>query len=170
MLGRRREEIEELWTRVWPQTTRDRFDKILPRHARRRGFRFVAAVEGDKLVGLAYGYIGGPGEWWHDTVAASMTNEQRARWLAPGHFEFVELMVDPSYRRRGIARALHDELLRDRRGRVVLSTQTDNEEALGLYRRLDWEVVVPEIDLGGGDRMYCVLGRDFSPKMAGNDL
>lgn len=159
VLGRRRVEIEALWRRVWPTTTRERLDEILPRHAERHGFRCVAAVEDGTLAGIAYGYRGGPGEWWYDRVAAALTREERARWLAPGHFELVELMVDAAQRRRGIGRALHDTLLRGHRGPVVLSTQTDNDEALALYRRLAYEVVVPELDLGGGDRTYCVLGR-----------
>ena len=159
VLGSRRADVEALWLRVWPATTRERLDEILPRHARRNGFRWVGAVDDGTVVGMAYGYLGGPGEWWHDRVAEAMTDEQRARWLAPGHFELVELMVDPEHRRRGIGRALYDELLRDYRGAVVLSTQTDNEEALALYRSLGFVIIVPEIDLGGGDRMYCILGR-----------
>ena len=163
MLGPRRDEIARLWRRVWPTTTRARVDEILPRHAARRGFRFVAALDADALAGIAYGYLGGPGEWWHDRVSAAMTGEQRERWLPPGHFELVELMVDPARRRRGLGRALHDEVLRQHRGPVVLSTQTDNEEALALYGSLSYDVVVPELDLGGGDRVYCVLGRSTAP-------
>jgi ribosomal protein S18 acetylase RimI-like enzyme len=90
-----------------------------------------------------------------------MPEPQRRRWLAPGNFELVELMVDPVHRRRGIGRALHDELLREHGGAVVLSTQTDNVEAIALYRSLGYEIVVPEIDLGGGERMYCVLGLEL---------
>ena len=160
VLGSRRADVEALWLRVWPATTRARLEEILPRHARRSGFRAVGAIDDGALVGMAYGYLGGAGEWWHDHVSAAMTDEQRGRWLARGHFELVELMVDPDHRRRGIGRTLHDELLREHRGPVVLSTQTDNDEALALYRSLGYEIVVPEIDLGGGDRIYCILGRD----------
>ena len=164
VLGARREQIEALWTRVWPTTARERFDEVLPRHAGRRGFRFVAALDDGALVGFAYGYLGGAGEWWHDRVSAAMTAEQRQRWLRRGHFELVELMVDPAHRRRGLGRALHDDLLRAHVGPAVLSTQVDNVEALSLYRSLGWRVVVPEIDLGGGSRMYCVLGKDVAPE------
>ena len=161
VLGANRDEIEALWRRVWPTANRERLEELLPRHVARSGFRFVAAADGTRLVGVAYGYLGRAGEWWHDNVARAMTDGERERWLRPGHFEFVELMVDPAHRRRGIGRALHDELLRAHRGAVVLSTQTDNDEALALYRSLGYEIVVPEVDLGGGDRMYCVLGREI---------
>ena len=164
VLGARREQIEALWARVWPGTTRERFDEILPRHAGRRGFRFVAALEDGELVGFAYGYLGDAGQWWHDRVAAAMTPAQRERWLRPGHFEFVELMVDPARRRRGLGGALHGELLHVHDGPAVLSTQVDNEEALALYHSRGWQVVVTEVDLGGGERMYCVLGNDLRPQ------
>ena len=160
VLGPARSEIQALWLRVWPQTPPERFDEILPRHASRRGFRFVAARDDGELAGMAYGYLGGPGQWWHDRVAAAMTEAQRRTWLRAGHFEVVELMVDRARRRRGLGRALHDHLLGDHVGPAVLSTQVDNTEALALYRALGWQVVVPEIDLGGGDRAYCVLAVD----------
>jgi ribosomal protein S18 acetylase RimI-like enzyme len=155
----RRWEIAE----IWPAASRDRVDDILPRHAAREGFRFRAAEEGGKLVGFSYGYLGGPGQWWHDLVVAEVTAEQEAYWLAPGHFEFVELHVRPEYRRRGIGGTLHDELLRDLDSRTaVLSTQTDNEPALALYEARGWQVVVPEMRFSPGGVPYSILGLDLS--------
>ena len=106
VLGVARDEIEELWRRVFPETTDERFAKILPRHARRRGFVFLAArTAGRRLAGFAYGYQGAPGEWWHDQVAAAMTDEQRRQWLPEGHFEFVELIVAPELEGQGMEAA-----------------------------------------------------------------
>jgi predicted GNAT superfamily acetyltransferase len=73
VLGTARAAIEALWLEVWPTATPERLDEIFPRHAARNGFRMITAHEGDRLVGLAYGYVGGPGEWWHDRVSAAMT-------------------------------------------------------------------------------------------------
>jgi ribosomal protein S18 acetylase RimI-like enzyme len=157
--GTERAAIEDLWVEVWPATRRDRFDEILPRHADRPGFRAVIAREGDRLLGLAYGYLGRPGQWWYDRVAAAMTAEQRAEWLAPGHFELAELMVSPRARRRGLGAALHDAVLDGLSGpTAVLSTQPDNEPALALYRGRGWEVVVESIDLAAPIR-YLVMGK-----------
>ena len=68
------------------------------RHAARDAFTFVAAVDaGGRIVGFAYRYCGGPGQWWHDAVHAAMRPAQRKRWLRPGHVELAELHVAPAW-------------------------------------------------------------------------
>jgi hypothetical protein len=77
---------------VWPNASGERLDVIVPRHLERDGFRFVAEQdEPGRLAGIAYGYEGAAGQWWHDLVSAAMDEATRTRWLLPGHFEFVEL-------------------------------------------------------------------------------
>jgi ribosomal protein S18 acetylase RimI-like enzyme len=148
---------------IWPAASRDRVDDILPRHAAREGFRFRAAEEDGRMIGFSYGYLGDTGQWWHDLVAAEMTDEQEVRWMAPGHFEFVELHVRPDHRRRGLGGELHDELLRGLDSRTaVLSTQTDNGPALALYRGRGWRVVVPEMRFSPGGVPYSILGLDVA--------
>jgi ribosomal protein S18 acetylase RimI-like enzyme len=159
VLGPARAAIEALWLEVWPATTHERLDEIFPRHATREGFRMVTAREGDRLVGLAYGYLGGPGEWWHDRVAAAMTDEQRDEWLPPGHFELAELMVSPAERRRGLGGQLHDAVLAGLRApTAVLSTQVHNDPALALYGRRGWEVLLEAVDLAA-PVPYVVMGK-----------
>ena len=158
-----RAEIEDLWQQVFPGTSAERFEEILPRHVQRRGFRFLSArtAEGD-LAGFAYGYEGGPGEWWHDHVEAAMDERQRAQWLVPGHFELVELQVRPDLQGRGIGRALHDALLDGLRSpTAVLSTEVDNERARRVYDRLGWETILEEIDFGSGFQPFTVLGKSL---------
>ena len=91
-----------------------------------------------------------------------MDETQRARWLAPDHFEYVELHVRADQRRRGLGGRLHDELLarQSRSPTAVLSTQTDNEPALALYHGRGWRIVVPELDFGSG-RLFSILARDL---------
>jgi ribosomal protein S18 acetylase RimI-like enzyme len=161
VLGAHRAEIEALWRRVFPGTSEERFDEILPRHARRAAFGFVAARADDgALAGFAYGYEGGPGEWWHDLVAAALTAKQLAHWLAPGHFEFVELQVAPELEGRGIGGRLHDALLARARGpTAVLSTEVSNERARGFYARRGWQLLLDEIVFGEGYPPFVVLGK-----------
>jgi ribosomal protein S18 acetylase RimI-like enzyme len=154
-----RAEVAEVWTGV----SSARLGEILERHAARDGFTFLALREDGRLVGFTYGYRGGPGEWWHDLVSAAMDDGQRARWLAPGHFEYVELHVRPDRQGQGHGGRLHDALLARQTGSptAVLSTQVDNERALGLYRGRGWQIVVPELDFGSG-RLFSILGRDLT--------
>jgi ribosomal protein S18 acetylase RimI-like enzyme len=161
VLGPHRAEIEALWRRVFPDTTDERFEEILPRHARRTTFTFVAARADDgSLAGFAYGYEGGPGEWWHDLVAGAMSPEQRDDWLAPGHFEFVELQVAPQLEGLGIGGALHDALLAEAEGTTaVLSTEVSNERARGFYARRGWRTLIGEIAFGGDYPPFVVLGK-----------
>jgi ribosomal protein S18 acetylase RimI-like enzyme len=159
VLGPARPEIEALWVEVWPTATPERLDEIFPRHAVRAGFRMITAREGNRLVGLAYGYLGGPGEWWHDRVSAAMTPQQRAEWLLPGHFELAELMVSPRERRRGLGGTLHDAVLAGLEApTAVLSTQHDNEAALALYSRRGWELLLEAVDLAA-PTPYVVMGK-----------
>jgi ribosomal protein S18 acetylase RimI-like enzyme len=163
VLGRHRHEVEELWRLVFPATTDERFAEILPRHTRRRGFRFLAArEEGGRLAGFAYGYLGGPGEWWHDRVTAALGPDRSERWLPPGHFEFVELGVRPDLQRRGLGRRLHDDMLAAVDApTAVLSTEQDNAPALALYRGCGWQVILDEIEFGPDHPLFLVLGRDL---------
>jgi ribosomal protein S18 acetylase RimI-like enzyme len=147
---------------IWPDASRARIDEILPRHVTRDGFRFFGAFAEERLVGFVYGYHGAPGQWWHDRVAAALGLEGTERWLPPGHFEFTELHVRAEFRRRGIGGSLHDRVLDGVDSpTAVLSTQTDNEPALALYRARGWRVIVPFLDFGSG-RPFLIMGIDLS--------
>ena len=148
---------------VWPNASGERLDEIVPRHLERDGFRFVAEHdEAGRLAGIAYGYEGAAGQWWHDLVSAAMDEAARTRWLRPGHFEFVELAVRPDLRRRGLGGRLHDALLGGLEApTAVLSTEVDNVAAIALYCGCGWEVVVPELDFGPDFPPFLVMGREL---------
>jgi ribosomal protein S18 acetylase RimI-like enzyme len=109
-------------------------------HCARRGFRLDAAVDGDAVLGFAYGYLGDRGQLWPDRVALALGEEEAAGWLG-GHFEFVELGVVGSHRRLGLGAALHDALMTDPPSdRALLSTDDDPESpAVQLYRSRGWQ-------------------------------
>lgn len=116
-------------------------DEQLPRHAQRVGFRLVLARTATGLVvGFAYGYTGGPGQWWTERIKERIPAELAAMWL-DGHFEFVELGVAPEAQRYGIGGALHDTLLDGLpHDRALLTTWMDDTlPARRLYRRKGWQ-------------------------------
>lgn len=79
--------------------------------------RFVAAFDGERPVGFAFGY------------------ELPRRHGGRSMFFVYELGVDEPYRRRGIGRRLMEELLTGHEESFVL-TEPDNEAANALYASL----------------------------------
>jgi len=130
-----------------PPEAAERFrTEQLPHHADRAGFRCVIARIDDWVVGFAYGYTGDFGQWWTDWVASRVPVEVVAEWLG-GHFEFVEMAVDPSAQGRGIGQALHNRLLAGLpHRRAMLTTYCDDRAAPRLYRRSGWRLLMAGLD------------------------
>jgi len=126
--------------------------EMLPKHSARDDFKLVAAEQGGRVVGFAYGFTGRRGQWWADRVADAVGPDLAAEWIG-GHFEVVELAVLPDAQRQGIGTALMQELMRDLpNARALLTTYADDRPAPRLYRRLGWRLLVP--DLGWGSALY----------------
>jgi ribosomal protein S18 acetylase RimI-like enzyme len=124
----------------------------LPTHAARDDFKLVSASVDGRIVGFAYGFTGWPGQWWPDRIAAAISPELAAEWIG-GHFEVVELAVLPEAREQGLGTALMETLMSDLpHRRALLATYADDRAAPRLYRRLGWQVLVP--DLGWGSALY----------------
>ena len=138
------------------------FVERLPRHAAREGFRCAVARDGDRLLGFAYGYVGAPGQWWHDQVRAALSPSMAERWL-DGAFEFTELAVLPSAQARGIGGRLHDLLLsRTPSPTAVTTTLREGNPAVRFYRRRGWETLVDDFRFPGGPAPWLILGCDLS--------
>jgi GNAT superfamily N-acetyltransferase len=140
----------------------------LPAHARRAGFRLVAASEAPddptaEVLGFAYGYTGERGQWWSDRVSRLAPADVVDTWLG-GHFEVVEVAVLPAAQGRGLGGRLHDALLDGLpHERAMLTTYRVDRPAPRLYRRKGWRVLVPDLDaenaLYGVDRRQQVQSR-----------
>ena len=79
-----------------PGTARQRRTLWLD-HMRRPGWAAVGWLDSaDVLVGIAYGYTGGPGQWWFEEVRRGLRNAgpQEQHWLQ-SYFELPELHVRP---------------------------------------------------------------------------
>lgn len=131
---------------------------IVTAHLDRDGLRAVAAHEQGELVGVAYGYLGRPGQWWHDQVRAAMGEDAARDWL-DGAFEVCELHVRPGHQGRGLGAALLTDLL-DGTGAptAVLSTPDEETRARGFYRARGWTDLVRRLHFPGDPRAFAVLG------------
>ena len=149
---------------------------IMEQHARYRGFRALAVADGangpdgrpgwpgrpGQIIAFSYGFSGGPGQWWHDVVAAALTATTgpavASAWLADS-LEIAEVHVHPDFHRRGIGRSLVLGLADGRRERTaVLSTQDANSPARRLYRGLGFTDLLTGYSFPGSPVPYAVMG------------
>ncbi len=118
-----------------------RFLERLAGYTRRDGFELVLAYHHNQPVGLAFGQpLPANTRWWNGLrtpVPAGLTTENGTRTFA-----LNELMVHPDWQRRGIARALHDELLTHRpEQRATLLVRADNTPARTAYHHWGWQPI-----------------------------
>ena len=136
---------------------------ILAGHLERDGLLAVAATgPGGRLEGIAYGYLGAPGQWWHDQVRTALVSAAGPQvaedWLR-GAFEVCELHVRPGSQRSGLGRQLLDRLLARTPAPAALLTTPDAEtRARGFYRAGGWVDLVRHMRFPGDPRAFAVLG------------
>lgn len=131
------------------------------RHAGYPGARALGAFDPDPagaLVGFAYGYLGRPGQWWHDSVLPWLERTGTEDWLADS-FELAELHVLPGYQKQRIGTTLLTRLLTGVRApRVVLSALDLDTPARRLYRRLGFAELVTGVLFPGYSTPYVIMG------------
>lgn len=155
------DDILEVYAEAMQATRADASGRrsVLVSHLSRRGLRAMAALDGSRLVGVAYGYLGGPGQWWHDQVQAAMSVEAAQEWLADA-FEVCELHVRPAQQGSGVGKRLLDQLLDGADAKTaVLSTPDHETRARAFYRAGGWEDLVRDLHFPGDPRSFAVLGR-----------
>jgi GNAT superfamily N-acetyltransferase len=134
---------------------------VLTGHLDRAGLRAVAALDGpdrQRLVGIGYGYLGAPGQWWHDQVRVALTAEQARTWLADA-FEVCELHVLPELHGTGVGREVLRQLLAGTSARTAVLTTPDQEtRARRFYREGGWVDLVRALHFPGDPRSFAVLG------------
>lgn len=142
---------------VRPEAARSRRG-ILTSHLDTPGLRAVAALDGPRLVGVGYGYLGAPGQWWHDQVRAALSPAVAVDWL-DGSFEVCELHVRPFYQGAGLGRQLLSGLLAGVGTRTAVLTTPDREtRARRFYRAGGWVDLVRDLHFPGDARAFAVLG------------
>lgn len=115
------EEFELFATRWWPK------------QSAQPGFQLVVATLGGEPVGCTYGHrLPTDTTWWKGAVEPLpevLTEEHEGRTAA-----IIEMMVRSTYRRCGVAAAMH-EAFRDSRDeeRITLTVRPDNDPARRAY-------------------------------------
>jgi len=150
-----------------PSTARQRRALWLD-HVRRPGWRAVGWVDAaDRLLGVAYGYTGGPGQWWFEEVRRGLRARggETESWLGD-YFELTELHVRPDAQGGGLGEGLLRALLAGTdRSHVLLSTPEYGTQPPGrawqLYRRTGFRDVLREHRFTGDSRPFAVLGREL---------
>jgi len=134
---------------------------VLAAHLDREGLVAVAALDEQRLVGIAYGYQGAPGQWWHDHVRAAMGPRLAKEWLRDA-FEVCELHVRPAFQQQGVGRDLLVQLLgRTRALTAVLTTPDAETRARTFYRDGGWQDLVRDLRFPGDPRSFAVLGLEL---------
>jgi GNAT superfamily N-acetyltransferase len=143
---------------------------ILATHLERDGLAAVGAVDDDgRLVGIAYGYCGAPGQWWHDQVRAALDEDTARRWL-DGSFEVCEFHVRPDHQGTGLGRALMAGLLARTDARTAVLTTPDlDTRARRFYATAGWVDLVRELRFPGDPRTFAVLALSLTPGQLASD-
>ena len=118
-----------------------RFAERFAGHSERPGFRLITGEVDGELVGYTYGGpLPGRTKWWQGLrgeIAPDLLTEDGRRTFA-----LNEIMVKEAWRRRGIARSLHDVLLADRpEQRATLLVDPGNTPARTAYFSWGWELL-----------------------------
>jgi ribosomal protein S18 acetylase RimI-like enzyme len=115
-----------------------------------------------QIVGFAYGFHGGGGQWWHDLVSrttASVLGTRAANDWFGDSLEIAEVHVLPSYQGRGTGLAMMLRLTAGRPERAaVLSTMDANTRARRLYRGLGFTDLLTGFTFPGTGLPYAIMG------------
>ncbi|MCU1689162.1 MAG: GCN5-related N-acetyltransferase [Jatrophihabitantaceae bacterium] len=127
-------------------------------HSRYPDFECRVSLDGNAVVGIAYGYGSRAGQWWHDAVRRALSAEIARAWLVDA-FELSELHVLPSYQGRRLGRLMLESLVAPiPHAAVLLSTPEGPTRAFSLYRNLGFVDLARHHLFAGDSRPFAVLG------------
>jgi ribosomal protein S18 acetylase RimI-like enzyme len=118
------------------------------------------------MLGVSYGYVGRPQQWWHEQVAKGLATVLPApavrHWL-DDYFELTELHVRPDAQGHGIGEALLRGLVAEPTPAacVLLSTPEGPSRAWRLYLRMGFRELLRNYRFSGDPRRFAVLGREL---------
>lgn len=115
------------------------FEARLAEQLQEPSFILIAAWDEGRLTGYIYGFaINSDSPLWANVFLSPDPGQNVQEWAYPVVF-VSELLVAAGYRRRGVARALHDKFLAARdEPKAVLLVHPDATAAQSAYRRWGW--------------------------------
>ncbi len=120
-----------------PFNTVDAFMERFRLYTGRPGLTLVIGYENNEPVGQTWGWpLTATSGWWSGLTESQpgFADEDGTRTFA-----LSEIMVRQAWTGRGIAHALHDELLRDRQEqRATLLVRPENTTAYSAYKKWGW--------------------------------
>jgi ribosomal protein S18 acetylase RimI-like enzyme len=150
--------IIRLYSEVWGGNPED-FSGQFNRHMTYPGFHGIVAYDGKEVIGFAYGYTSIPGQFYHELLRKELAKSHQEWWLEDC-FEFVELVVHPSHRRKKLGQNLVEKLLENTQNQTsILTTQRNNTSALSLYDKLNWETLEQNFKPGENTEPYVIMGK-----------
>ncbi|QIJ62418.1 GNAT family N-acetyltransferase [Streptomyces sp. JB150] len=140
-----------------PLAGRSAFAEFVDHWSGRDGFACVVGHDQGEPVGYAYGApLSADTTWWANVtppLPAEFTAETGARTFA-----LSELMVRGRWRGTGSAKAIHDELLRDRpEERGTLLVHKAHHKVRGLYERWGYRSVGETVPFQGAPRLCAMV-------------
>lgn len=159
------EKIGELYCTVFitdDYSNEDKENAILNinKHAGYEGFIGLKAKDSNgNILGFTYGYTSLPDQFYREKIAKQLSKIERDTWLV-NCLEFVELAVDHSYRRLGIASKLHDYLLKNsNHNTAVLTTGIENKPAINFYRKKGWKTIKKDAPIISENNLQVIMGK-----------
>jgi GNAT superfamily N-acetyltransferase len=132
---------------------------IMSRHALAERLVLTTVDDEQGLAGFCYGFLGRPGQWWHDCVCRGV-GARGAEWLVDCR-EIAELHVRPDAQGRGYGRALLRAALAGAQERTAALSVLDAQDspALHLYAAEGFEPLLSGFRFPGNRTSYAVLGK-----------
>jgi ribosomal protein S18 acetylase RimI-like enzyme len=151
------EDLQALHAEVYAGQADDGFARRFRVLRRQPGFVLAEARHGGYLVGYAFGMPLRPSTSWWRQLTTPLPEEVTTEH--PGRtFALVELAVRASWRRQGIAGALHDLILAGRpEERATLTVPPTATPAQSAFRKWGWRKVARTRDGGPGAPVSDVL-------------
>jgi ribosomal protein S18 acetylase RimI-like enzyme len=153
--------VQALFHATWPERmSPSAADRQFRRHARKPGFRGIAALaDHEQVIGIAYGFTAAPQQAWYEQVIQVVGTPDAAERLQ-GSFVLAELVVARQQRNQGIGHLLHDAVLIGLpHERAVLSVRWDNTTAISFYTWLGWRTIFDHVRLDADGPAYLIMGR-----------